>query len=411
MIKTLGSIACAVLLLANLDPAVRTVRDLPTKVYIDGNEGWGQLAAVQGAFTLSDETGAEVGKSLSETLRKPQQFQEGDYVVKFLGIPVKRISVHVRETVYVMPGGHSVGLSMYTKGVLIVGLGSIDTAQGRISPAAAAGLRAGDVLISINGVAVEGAAHMAELCAAYEGGAFTATVLRDGETLTFSVYPAVDLSDGVPRVGMWVRESTAGIGTLSFYVMNNLRYGALGHAVTDADTGERLLIKSGEIIRASIIGVSLGEQGAPGEIRGTFNVLSKRLGSIEDNTVYGVYGKLYEPIPNPLYPEGVPLAYPDELKEGPAQILTSVDAEGVKAYDCEIIKLYAQDAADTKGMVIRVTDPELIAKTGGIVQGMSGSPILQDGKLAGAVTHVFINDPLKGYCVYALWMEENCAAG
>ena len=154
MIKTLGSIACAVLLLANLDPAVRTVRDLPTKVYIDGNEGWGQLAAVQGAFTLSDETGAEVGKSLSETLGKPQQFQEGDYVVKFLGIPVKRISVHVRETVYVMPGGHSVGLSMYTKGVLIVGLGSIDTAQGRISPAAAAGLRAGDVLISINGVAV-----------------------------------------------------------------------------------------------------------------------------------------------------------------------------------------------------------------------------------------------------------------
>ncbi len=408
MIKALGSIACAVLLLVNLNPTVREVRDLPSNIYIDDNKGWEQLSAISGAFTIADETGAEVGSSLSETLGDTQRFQAGDYVVKLFGFPVKRVSVHIRETVYVMPGGYSVGVSMYTKGVLIVGLGSIDTAQGRVSPAAAAGLRAGDVLISIDGVAVEGAAHMAELCAAHAGGSFVATVLRNGETLTFTVTPETDLTDGVPRAGMWVRESTAGIGTLSFYVMSSLQYGALGHAVTDADTGERLLIKSGEIIHASIIGVALGEQGAPGEIRGTFNVLSKRLGSIERNTAYGVFGTLYEPLPNPMYPDGVPLAYPDEIQEGPAQLLTSVDTDGVKAYDCEIIKLYSQDAADTKGMVIRVTDPALIEKTGGIVQGMSGSPILQNGKLAGAVTHVFINDPLKGYCVYALWMAENC---
>ncbi len=408
LIKTLGSIACAVLLLVNLSPSVRAVRDLPKNIYIDDNNGWEQLANIHGAFTLSDETGTEVGSSLSETLEQAQGVQEGDYVIKLFGLPVKRVSVHVRETVYVMPGGYSVGVSMYTKGVLIVGLGSIDTAEGRVAPAAAAGLRAGDVLISIDGIEVEGAEHMAELCAAHQGGDFVATVLRDGETLTFTVTPAIDLTDGVPRVGMWVRESTAGIGTLSFYVMSNLQYGALGHAVTDADTGERLLIKRGEIIRASIIGVALGEQGSPGEIKGTFNVLSKRLGTIERNTQYGVFGTLYEPLENPLYPEGVPLAYPDELQEGPAQLLTSVDSDGVKAYDCEIIKLYPQNEADTKGMVIRVTDPELIEKTGGIVQGMSGSPILQNGKLAGAVTHVFINDPLKGYCVYALWMEENC---
>ena len=387
LIKTLGSIACAVLLLVNLSPSVRAVRDLPKNIYIDDNNGWEQLADIHGPFTLSDETGTEVGSSLSETLEQAQGVQEGDYVIKLFGLPVKRVSVHVRETVYVMPGGYSVGVSMYTKGVLIVGLGSIDTAEGRVAPAAAAGLRAGDVLISIDGIEVEGA---------------------EQETLTFTVTPAIDLTDGVPRVGMWVRESTAGIGTLSFYVMSNLQYGALGHAVTDADTGERLLIKRGEIIRASIIGVALGEQGSPGEIKGTFNVLSKRLGTIERNTQYGVFGTLYEPLENPLYPEGVPLAYPDELQEGPAQLRTSVDSDGVTAYDCEIIKLYPQNAADTKGMVIRVTDPELIEKTGGIVQGMSGSPILQNGKLAGAVTHVFINDPLKGYCVYALWMEENC---
>lgn len=134
MAKILGSIACAVLLLVNLSPTVREVRDLPSNIYIDGNKGWEQLAAIGGAFTLADETGSEVGSNLSETLRKKPRFQEGNYVVKLLGIPVKRVSVHVRETVYVMPGGCSVGVSMYTKGVLIVGLGSIDTAEGRVSP-------------------------------------------------------------------------------------------------------------------------------------------------------------------------------------------------------------------------------------------------------------------------------------
>ena len=405
-VKTVGGLACAALLVFNQSPAVRSVRDLPQDIYVSDEGGWEKLSDVQSPFTLNDENGIAVSGDLSETLGEGKDAKTTRYEVQLFGITVKKLNVHVLGGIRIMPGGTPVGVSMYTKGVLIVGLGSIDTAAGRMSPAAAAGLRAGDVLLSINGVEIQSAAHMMELCASCENSGLSATVLRDRETLTFTIVPAVDISDNVPRVGMWVRESTAGIGTLSFYNMADLHYGALGHAVTDADTGAKLLIKSGEIIRASIIGIAIGEQGAPGELRGTFNSMSERLGSIEENTPYGVFGTLYMPLPNPLYPDGVMLAYPEELKEGPAELLTSVDGDGVQAYSCEIIKLYSQNRADTKGMVIRITDERLIEKTGGIVQGMSGSPILQNGKLAGAVTHVFINDPLKGYCVYALWMEE-----
>ncbi len=406
IVKILGSLACAVLLLVNLNPAVGKVRDLPQHIYISDASDWAELVELGSAFTLRDEAGTAAAGDLSETLGGTEDVKAGDYVIELFGVPVKRVSVHKLSDVHVMPGGISVGVSMYTEGVLIVGLGSIDTAGGRVSPAAAAGLRAGDVLLRINGAEVKGAAHMTEICAASSGAELTATVLRNGEIRTFSVSPAVDVSDGVARLGIWVRESTAGIGTLSFYNMSDLRYGALGHAVTDADTGSRLLIKSGELIHANIIGIALGEEGSPGEIRGTFNALSERLGNIDDNTPCGVFGTLYEPTPNPLYPDGVSIAYWEEVEAGPAEILTSVDGNGVRAYACEIIKVYPKDEDNTKGMVVRITDPELIEKTGGIVQGMSGSPIIQNGKLAGAVTHVFINDPTRGYGIYIEKMLE-----
>ena len=187
-------------------------------------------------------------------------------------------------------------------------------------------------------------------------------------------------------LGAWVRESTAGIGTLTFYTMSSMRFGALGHAVTDPDAGTMIEAKRGELSVASIVGVTHGEQGLPGEVRGTFSAVSRRLGEIDRNTRYGVFGEMYAPLTSALYPEGVALAYPE--------------------YECEIIKLFEQSTSDGKGMVVKVTDKRLLEHTGGIVQGMSGSPILQNGKLVGAVTHVFINDPTKGYGIYAYWMYE-----
>jgi len=399
-IKAFGSIICALLLLVNLSPVVRQVRDLPSDIYVENTVGTFPVDLSGTLFCISNESGAEVSGDLSETLAEAEREATQEYVIEFFNIPVKRVRVHLREKTHVIPGGIPIGVSMYTKGVLVVGLGSIDTEKGRVSPAASAGMKAGDVLLMIDGVEIDGAEHMAALTQACAGESFAATVLRDGATLTLQITPAKDLSDGAMRVGMWVRESTAGIGTLTYSLPESNGFGALGHAVTDADTGERLLIKKGELIRASIIGVSLGQQGAPGELRGTFNSFSERIGRIEQNTPCGIFGTLYDNCQNPLYPEGMPVAYANEVKEGPVTILSSVDGEGIKSYACEIIKLYPSDETNTKGIVLRVTDETLIEKTGGIVQGMSGSPIIQDGKLVGAVTHVFVNDPTKGYGIF-----------
>ena len=188
--------------------------------------------------------------------------------------------------------------------------------------------------------------------------------------------------------------------------MSSMRFGALGHAVTDPDAGTMIEAKRGELSEASIVGVTHGEQGFPGEVRGTFSAVSKRLGAIDRNTRYGVFGEMYAPLTSALYPEGVALAYPDEVETGKATLLTSLEDGVTTEYECEIIKLFEQSTSDGKGMVVKVTDKRLLEHTGGIVQGMSGSPILQNGKLVGAVTHVFINDPTKGYGIYAYWMYE-----
>ncbi len=409
VIKAFGSMACAVLLLINLSPTVRQIRDLPADMYVDENTAGFPLDLSGTLFTVSNESGTPVSGDLSESLSTGEINTPEQYVIELFNIPVKRLRIHVREKTHVIPGGISIGVSMHTKGVLVVGLGSIDTEAGRVSPAASAGIKAGDVLLRIDGVEIEGSDHLAELTQIKQGESFCADVLRDEAMITVEVTPEKDLTDGTMRVGMWVRDSTAGIGTLTYVLPVSNEFGALGHAVTDTDTGERLLIKKGELIRASIIGVSVGQQGAPGELRGTFNSFSERLGSIEQNTPCGVFGTLYDSGNNPLYPDGLPVAHSEEVKEGAAMILSSVDADGIKLYDCEIIKLYPQHETNTKGIVLRVTDEALLEKTGGIVQGMSGSPIIQDGKLVGAVTHVFVNDPTRGYGIFIENMLE--AAG
>ena len=286
---------------------------------------------------------------------------------------------------------------------LVVGLGSIsETAQ--ICPAASAGIRAGDVITAVNGETVRDSLHLSELCS--KGGELMVTIRRDGQQLTVALTPVKDPENDTYRAGMWVRDSTSGIGTLSFCNMSSLRYGALGHPITDIDTGAIIDVGSGSIVESSIIGVSAGSNGIPGEVIGSFSTASRQLGSIELNCEYGLYGEMDEIPVNPIYPNGVKLAYPDEVHTGKAEILSTVDDRGVCAYECEIIKLYPQKEMSGKGMVIRITDRELIAKTGGIVQGMSGSPVMQDGKLIGAVTHVFVNDAKCGYCIYSWWMNR-----
>ncbi len=402
-LKTAGLIICACMMALNSLPRFAALRELPDDIYIDAGSGASQLLSLGEPFTVLDETGVAVSGDLSETLGT--QNRDTSYVVKLFGIPVKQVNVHLRDEVYLMPGGQTVGISLYCAGVLVVGLGDILTDAGEFSPAGLAGIKAGDVIKSVDGTEVRGVTQFLELCSEVDR-SYQVVLERGGSPMTVYLTPKRNAGGGSASMGMWVRESSAGIGTLSFYVMSTLQFGALGHAVTDPDTGVVIPAREGKILQADIVGLVEGRQGIPGEIKGTFGALSRKLADIEKNTEFGLYGTMADAFVNPVYPEGLPLAYPEEIVEGRATILANIDDAGVREFECEIIKIYQQPLTESKGMVVRITDGELIEKTGGIVQGMSGSPIVQNGKLVGAVTHVFINDPLKGYGIYALWMYE-----
>lgn len=401
-LKSAGLILCALLLAFNSLPRFAALRELPDDIYIDANNNYAELLSLGEPFSVHDESGYAVSGDLSHALGAGNG--DARFIIKLLGIPIRQVNVHVRDEVYVMPGGQTVGISIICDGVLVVGLGSIETESGAYSPAGVAGVKAGDIIKSVDGVALKSVSHLLELCNK-AGHSYALELWREGTSMSVRMTPQKSTS-GDASMGMWVRESSAGIGTLSYYVMSTLRFGALGHAVTDPDTGTLIPVREGKIHEANLVGLVEGRQGTPGEIKGTFGALSKRIAAVGKNTEYGIYGSMTEPLVNPLYPQGVPLAYPEEIKTGRASILASVDSAGVREYACEVIKIYQQPLTESKGLVIRITDAELIDKTGGIVQGMSGSPILQNGKLIGAVTHVFINDPLKGYGIYALWMYE-----
>ena len=208
------------------------------------------------------------------------------------------------------------------------------------------------------------------------------------------------------KLGLWVRDSTAGIGTLTFYDEGTDTFGALGHPITDGDTNTTFTIKDGDLLSASILSVRKGEKGIPGELRGLFVNEKSSIGTIESNSSSGIFGNTNKPLVNPIFSEPMSVGFRNEVVEGPATIITTVDEEGPKEYDIEIVKLLQQDKCGPKSMIIRVTDEELLSKTGGIVQGMSGSPIIQNNKIVGAVTHVLINKPDIGYGIYIEWMLE-----
>ncbi len=403
-LKSAGLILCALIMALNCLPRFAALRELPSDIYLDTESKNDYLLSLGEPFTLTDEAGMPVSGNLSETLGGKES--DTSYVIALFGIPLKQVNVHVRDEVYLMPGGETVGISMYCDGVLVVGLGDIQTDSGEYSPAGAAGVKAGDVIKSVDGTPIESVTQLLNICSETDR-SYALVIERDGSEMTVHLTPRRNAGGSSASMGMWVRESSAGIGTLSFYVMSTLRFGALGHAVTDSDTGTVIPVREGKILQADVIGLIEGRQGTPGEIKGTFGNLSKKLAEIENNTEFGVYGTMTDALVNPIYPEGLPLAYPEEITTGHATLLAMVDDAGVQEYDCEIIKIYQQPLTESKGMVIKVTDYALIEKAGGIVQGMSGSPIIQNGKLVGAVTHVFINDPLKGYGIYALWMYES----
>ena len=308
----------------------------------------------------------------------------------------------------VIPGGQSIGIKLHATGILVVGYHMVHQGKAVFSPGERSNIHIGDIITLVNGKKVENLDEVARVIER-SGAAHRPMMLQvvhRGSPFQTKVRPVLDDDTGTYRIGLYIRDSASGVGTLTFYIPSNQGFGALGHVIADVDTGEPIE-GQGQIVHAAVTSIDRGESGQPGEKLGSFVNEHKVLGKIIKNTEYGVFGFMESPPDHGYYSHTVPVARAVDVHPGPAKILTVVSEQKVEAFDAMIIKTSHQEKEDVKGLVIRVTDPQLLSKTGGIVQGMSGSPILQDGKLVGAVTHVFVSDPTQGYGIYAEWMVKN----
>ncbi|MBU5268974.1 SpoIVB peptidase [Clostridium cochlearium] len=325
--------------------------------------------------------------------------------VNLFGIlKIKSISVNkVPAELSVYPGGQPIGVKLNTKGVLVVGLSDLEGKKGKItSPAAVAGIELGDSILEINGENIESGENISSIISKSNGEVLKVKVERKDKIIEKEV-KAKKTKEGNYKIGLWVRDSTTGVGTLTFYDDKTKTFAALGHPITDIDTGVTLKVDKGEIVPSSIISIKKGLKGNPGELKGIFLDDKDPIGNIKNNTECGIFGNVNNNIIYD-YNRKMKVALRDEIKEGPAYILTTIQGERPKKYSINIEKLLPQGEAGPKSMLIKVTDKELLNKTGGIVQGMSGSPIIQNDKIVGAVTHVLINKPDTGYGIYIEWM-------
>jgi stage IV sporulation protein B len=327
----------------------------------------------------------------------------------FGAIPLKTVKVDVIPDLKVIPGGQTIGVKLKSDGALVVGHHQVLTANGeKISPGEQAQIKRGDWITHMNGKRLTSIHQVAEMVesAGKKGEPVKLTILRGQKKFQVQVKPVLDQKDQVYRMGLYIRDSAAGVGTLTFYAPDQGVYGALGHLITDMDTQTPMTVASGEIVHSSVTSISKSRNGSPGEKRAQFFNNGKVLGNIEKNSEYGIFGKMTEYPGNSISNEAMPVALAHEVKEGPAQIYTVIEGQKVEKFDIEIVHVARQDKPSTKGMVIKIVDPRLLERTGGIVQGMSGSPIIQDGKIVGAVTHVFVNDPASGYGCFIEWMLQ-----
>ncbi|MBQ9859674.1 MAG: SpoIVB peptidase [Clostridia bacterium] len=339
------------------------------------------------------------GRAASAVVQVGEEYRAD---LRLMGLfPVKQVTVSVAEPHSVMVCGIPFGIKLYTDGVLVVGMSDVETAAGGVNPAAAAGVCVGDTILAINGEEVTTSRDVTRLVNACGGKAVTLHLRRDGVEFDATFTPARPAGESGYRMGMWVRDSTAGVGTLTFYDPQSGAFAGLGHAMCDADTGKVMTLSEGEIVPARIFGVHKSVAGAPGELNGCFEAGS--LGELYVNGSQGLYGLLTA---TPQGWQTLPVAARQQVKVGTAQVLTTLDGTTPQLYDIEILQIKYGGLNATRHMVIRVTDSRLLTLAGGIVQGMSGSPIIQNGKLVGAVTHVLVDDPTRGYAIFAENMLE-----
>lgn len=326
-----------------------------------------------------------------------------NYIKKNKSFSIFKNKVNVKETRNVYLGGQTVGIAFYTEGIFVTDTVPVEDASSKYQmPANDAGIRKGDYLIEANGIKLNDVSNLDAIIKASSGNKINLVVKRNNELFETQIQPVKSIKDNEYRVGLWMRDSAAGLGTITYIDTNN-NFMALGHAICDSDTGGILSVRDGRIVECDITGVKKGSNGSAGELKGTFGINAKQLGEIQQNTKFGIKGTIYNNESKQL----ISVGSRDLIRDGDAVIYSDFENGKIKKYSIEILHINEQTYPSEKGMVIKITDKELINKTGGIVQGLSGSPIVQDGKLIGAVTHVMINDPTKGYGIFIENMLDN----
>ena len=309
--------------------------------------------------------------------------------------PVKDVTVNVIPKTTVIPIGKAIGMKMYTEGVLVVGMSEIDGKK----PYEKSGISTGDKIIEVNNEEIDNTDELIACVNRSNGEEVQIKYVSDNEEKVTSIEP-VKTADNEYKLGLWVRDAAAGVGTLTFYEPSTQKFAALGHGINDVDTYELIDIANGELVTTNIVDIAKGKDGSPGEIRGTIEN-GTELGTIAKNTNFGVYGTISNINRlNLAEKTEYEVANRSEIKTGKAEIMCELENGKIETYEIEIQKIYTENNQDNKSMLIKVTDEELIEKTGGIIQGMSGAPIIQNGKFIGAVTHVLVNDSKMGYGVF-----------
>lgn len=316
-----------------------------------------------------------------------------DMNVKLLGLPIKKVELCFMPEKKVEVIGRTVGICVDTKGVLVLGVGSVKGYDNKDYMPCKNLLKSGDIILSVNGNNVGSKEDLMNLI--NNGNTANIQILRGDESIIQKVTPVKSVDDGSYKLGLWIRDSTQGIGTITYYDRESNKFGALGHPINDVDTGELMEIEGGEILEAEIKRAEKGKAGVPGALVGNI-YFDKTIGYVESNKNNGVFGSMCEEI------NGIemPIGYKNDVKIGNASIYVNIDDKFVDKYSIHIDSINKYNTSDTKNFVLTITDKNLLNMTGGIVQGMSGCPIVQNGKLVGAVTHVFVNDPTKGYGIF-----------
>ena len=383
-------------------PEIKRVRALPDEMVVTYED----IAQANERDEFSKSITLSLPKNL--VVSSDEELTETTMSVKLFNLfTIKKVNVRLLNDTDIYIGGETVGFNLFSEGVICVGANPVVSNTGTKYPLETSNIIDGDALTHIEGIEIDSIQDIDRIInlPTLAGKELTLTLRRGNEIINTTATPVYDLLSGKYKLGLWVRNNTSGVGTLTYIKQSDFRFGAVGHPIVDSSLGENFIVVCGNLYKCRLLGIKKGEKNNPGEIRSSINLSDNPLGHADTNCKYGVYGNIL----NKSFIEATRTAKLGgrlSVKLGDAKIYCSIDGT-VKAYDVKIIRANKQSEADDKSMTIKVTDPELLEKTGGIIQGMSGSPIVQNGKLVGAITHVLVNDPTRGYGVYIDWMLNN----